>query len=78
MTRAYTGEYPTEAPFTISELEEIYPAASAKSKADEVFKERAHQATLKLQKGYKRLYRAIWNHIMAVSVADLKEELLPI
>lgn len=69
---AYTGEYPTEAPFTISELEEIYPAASAKSKVDEAFKERAHQATLKLQKGY-RPFRAIWDHILAVSVADLKK-----
>ena len=57
----YTGEYPAEAPFTISELEEIYPAASGKSKVDEAFKERAHQATLKLQ------------HIMNVSVADLKK-----
>ncbi len=28
----YTGEYPAEAPFTISELERIYPAASARSK----------------------------------------------
>ena len=28
----YTGEYPSEPPFTISELEEIYPTASAKSK----------------------------------------------
>ena len=69
---SYTGEYPTEAPFTISELEEIYPAASAKSKVDEAFKERAHQATLKLQKGY-RPFRAIWDHILAVSVADLKK-----
>ena len=69
---SYTGEYPTEAPFTISELEEIYPAASAKSKVDEAFKERAHQATLKLQKGYKP-FRAIWDHILAVSVADLKK-----
>ena len=68
---SYTGEYPTEAPFTISELEEIYPAASAKSKVDEAFKERAHQ-TLKLQKGYKP-FRAIWDHILAVSVADLKK-----
>ena len=49
---AFAGEFPAEAPFTISELEEIYPAASAKSKTDEAFKERAHQATLKLQKGY--------------------------
>ena len=68
----YTGEYPTEAPFTISELEEIYPAASGKSKVDEAFKERAHQATLKLQKGYPP-FRAIWKHIMNVSVADLKK-----
>ena len=68
----YTGEYPEEAPFTISELEEIYPAASAKSKTDESFKERAHQATLKLQNGYAP-FRAIWKHIMRVSVADLKK-----
>ena len=68
----YTGEYPAEPPFTISELEEIYPAASGKSKVDEVFKERAHQATLKLQKGYPP-FRAIWKHIMNVSVADLKK-----
>ncbi len=68
----YTGKYPTEAPFTISELEEIYPAASGKSKVDEAFKERAHQATLKLQKGYPP-FRAIWKHIMNVSVADLKK-----
>ncbi|MBQ5734229.1 MAG: arginine--tRNA ligase, partial [Lachnospiraceae bacterium] len=45
----YTGEYPKEAPFTISELEEIYPAASAKSKVDEAFKEEAKEATHLLQ-----------------------------
>ncbi len=68
----YTGEYPTEPPFTISELEDIYPTASKKSKADPVFMERAHQATLKLQSGYAP-YRAIWRHIMGVSVADLEK-----
>ena len=55
---SFQGPYPQEAPFTISELEEIYPAASAKSKTDEVFKERAHEATLRLQQGYAP-YRAI-------------------
>ena len=65
----FSGEYPKEAPFTISELEEIYPAASAKSKADEAFKERAQDATFKLQNGYAP-YRAIWNHIMKVSLED--------
>lgn len=69
---SYTGEYPAEAPFTISELEEIYPTASAKSKEDEGFAKRAHDATAQLQQG-KRGYRAIWKHIMAVSVADLKK-----
>ena len=69
---SYTGEYPEEAPFTISELEEIYPAASGKSKVDEAFKERAQNATFRLQNGYAP-YRAIWKHIMAVSLADLKK-----
>lgn len=69
---SYTGEYPSEAPFTISELERIYPAASARSKEDEEFKEKAHKATLELQKG-KPAYRALWKHILNVSVADLKK-----
>ena len=68
----FTGEYPKEAPFTISELEEIYPAASAKSKEEPAFRERAQQATLRLQDGYAP-YRAIWNHIMNVSLTDLKK-----
>ena len=68
----YDGEYPKEAPFTISELEEIYPCANAKSKENAEFKEQAHLATLKLQKGYKP-YRALWNHILNVSVTDLKK-----
>lgn len=69
---SFSGEYPEEAPFTISELEEIYPAASAKSKIDEAFKERAQTATFKLQNGYAP-YRAVWEHIMAVSIPDLKK-----
>lgn len=68
----YTGEYPSEAPFTISELEDIYPTASGKSKKDEAFRDRAHEATLKLQNGYAP-FRAIWEHIMRVSVEDLKK-----
>ena len=68
---AFTGEYPKEAPFTLSELEEIYPAASAKSKEDDAFKDAALEATKQLQSG-KRGYRALWQHIMDVSVPDLK------
>ena len=68
----FAGEYPKDAPFTISQLEEIYPAASAKSKVDEEFARKAHEATRLLQEGEKG-HRALWNCIMAVSVADLKK-----
>ncbi|MDD3252014.1 MAG: arginine--tRNA ligase [Lachnospiraceae bacterium] len=69
---SYTGAYPEEPPFTIGELEDIYPTASGKSKEDEAFKERAQTATFRLQKGYAP-YAAIWSHIMKVSLADLKK-----
>lgn len=69
---SYTGDYPAEAPFTIAELEEIYPTASSKSKEDPEYKEKAMEATFKLQSGV-RGYRALWNHIIRVSVADLKK-----
>ncbi|PXV84602.1 arginyl-tRNA synthetase [Lachnotalea glycerini] len=68
----YNGEYPTKAPFTISELEEIYPAASAKSKKDEAYKEEAMQATYLLQNGHCG-YQALFKHILDVSVTDLKK-----
>ncbi len=69
---SFAGEYPGEAPFTIGELEEIYPAASARSKTDEAFKDRAHEATRRLQEGYPP-FVAIWKHIMALSLPDLKK-----
>ena len=66
----FTGEYPAESPFTLTELEEIYPTASAKKK-DPAFAEKAHIATYELQQG-RRGYRAIWDHIMGVSLPDLR------
>ncbi len=68
----FDGEYPEEAPFTISELEEIYPCASGKSKENEEFKKAAQQATYELQSG-RRGYMALWKHIINVSVTDLKK-----
>lgn len=68
----FEGEYPKEAPFTISELEEIYPTASKKSKEDEAYKESAMQATYELQNGRKG-YQALLSHILNVSVTDLKK-----
>lgn len=69
---SFEGEYPKEAPFTIGELEEIYPTASAYAKENEEYRKEALHATYLLQNRY-RGYRAIWNHIMNVSVADLKK-----
>lgn len=69
---AFEGEYPEEAPFTIGELEEIYPTASAYAKEHEEYRENALHATYLLQNGH-RGYRAIWKHIMNVSVTDLKK-----
>ena len=68
----YEGPYPEEAPFTIGELEEIYPAASAKKKEDEDFAEKAHTATFELQQG-RPGYRALWQHIMRLSLADMRK-----
>ncbi len=67
----YDGAYPEEAPFTIAELEEIYPTASKRSKEDEPYKEAAMQATYELQHGRKG-YQALLQHILNVSVTDLK------
>jgi len=66
----FTGDYPAKSPFTLSELEEIYPTASAKKK-DPEFAAKAHTATFELQQG-RRGYRAIWDHIMGVSLPDLR------
>lgn len=68
----FQGDYPEEAPFTISDLEEIYPYASGYSKEHEDYLLEAQQATAKLQDG-DRGYRALWEHILHVSIADLKK-----
>ena len=68
----YTGDYPDEAPFDITELEDIYPTASGKCKTDEEYKKRCLNATYELQHGH-RGYNEILRHIMEVSVTDLKK-----
>ena len=68
----FDGEYPTEPPFTMSDLEEIYPYASGYSKEHPEYKEEAQTATAELQSG-RRGYLALWQHIINVSVADLKK-----
>ena len=68
---AYDGEYPKEPPVTIEDLARLYPAASAKAKADAARNERSQKAVAELQAG--RLgYRVLLQHFIDVSVAALK------
>lgn len=68
----YEGEYPKEPPFSLEELSEIYPAASARSKEDAAYREAALLATRELQQG-RRGYRALWQHILNVSIPNIKK-----
>lgn len=68
---SFEGEYPKEAPFTLAELAEIYPTASARSKEDAAYKEEALEATSRIQNGV-RGYQALWQHILNVSIPDLQ------
>ena len=69
---AYKGEYPSESPVTMEDLEEIYPAASKAAKEDPARADKARAATVDLQNGRKG-YRALWQHFIDVSIAGMKE-----
>lgn len=69
---SFQGEYPKDAPFTINELEEIYPSESKIAKNDGKEMGRAKKITVELQQGRKG-YLALWNHILNVSIKDLKK-----
>ncbi len=68
----FTGEYPKEAPFTISDLEQIYPHASGYAKEHEDYMQEAQQITAQLQERHPG-YIALWQHILSVSIEDLKK-----
>lgn len=68
----FSGEYPQEAPFTIADMGEIYPYASAYSKENEEYLKEAQRETAKLQEG-ERGNRALWNHILNVSLKNIKK-----
>ncbi len=69
---SYQGEYPAISPVTNQDLDEIYPLASQKAKDDEHYLNEAKEITTKLQEGHPG-YRALWQHIVKVSVADIKK-----
>ena len=68
-----SGPYSGESPVTIDDLEEMYPAASARCKADEQEAEAARKATAELQGG-RAGYSALWHHFVQVSVNALKDD----
>ncbi len=68
----FTGDYPSEAPFTGKDLETLYPLASQRAKDDEDFANRARENTRLLQEG-RPGHRALWQHFVRLSVADIKE-----
>ena len=79
----FKGEYPEEDLFTVTDLEEIYPCASNKTKVGEdatpeeienanKYKESARRNTAYLQE-HKRGYYDLWKKIVEISVKDLKE-----
>nr|WP_169543406.1 arginine--tRNA ligase [Sneathiella aquimaris] len=65
------GPFPETSPVTVDELQELYPAASSRSKEDPAFLEAARAATYELQQGHAG-YRALWQHMLNVSVAETK------
>lgn len=68
----FTGEYPSQAPFTSKDLEIMYPIASQKSKVNELYLIKAKENTRRLQNG-ERGYKALWQQFINLSVTDIKE-----
>ncbi|MEO1323065.1 MAG: arginine--tRNA ligase [Pseudomonadota bacterium] len=66
-----TGPFPDEAPVTMADLSRLYPMASARSKEDELYAQRAQAAVAEMQAG-RPGYRALLRHFIDVSVAALK------
>ena len=71
--KAYTGDFSeVEPPITNSDLEEIYPYASNKSKEDENYLEEAREITFKIQ-NHERGYYDLWKKVVEISKKDIKQ-----
>ena len=70
---SYTGDFSEiEPPITNSDLEEIYPYASNKSKEDEKYLEEAREITFKIQ-NHERGYYDLWKKVVEISKKDIKQ-----
>ncbi|MEX0582317.1 MAG: arginine--tRNA ligase [Sneathiella sp.] len=70
---SFMGPYPETSPVTVEELQELYPAASARSKEDALFLESARSATFDLQKG-RPGYLALWQHMRDISLTETRTD----
>ena len=64
-------KFPDKAPFTNTDLIEIYPLATAKAKQDEAYLEEARKNTALFQEGHTG-YRALWKQFLKLSIDDMK------
>ena len=70
---SYTGDFSEiDLPVTNSDLEEIYPYASNKSKEDEEYLEEARAITFKIQ-NHERGYYNLWKKVVEISKQDIKQ-----
>jgi arginyl-tRNA synthetase len=67
------GDYPSESPVTLDDLQRIYPAAADRAKQDQDFADAARQATVRLQRGNPG-YLALWRHMKGVSEASQRRD----
>ncbi|MBO0332966.1 arginine--tRNA ligase [Sneathiella sp. CAU 1612] len=69
----FTGPYPETSPVSVEQLQDLYPAASTRSKEDPAFLESARIATFELQKG-RAGYRALWQHMRDISIDETRTD----
>lgn len=67
----YVGEYPSQCPVTIDELNQIYPYASSRAKEDNEYLEEAREFTNRLQNKERGIYD-LWKSFYKLSVDDIK------
>ncbi|NNE57189.1 MAG: arginine--tRNA ligase [Hellea sp.] len=69
--KSVTDGFPETSPVTMDDMARLYPAASAKSKADPERLKLSQQATAELQSG-RPGYRALLDHFIRISIEYLK------
>lgn len=67
---SFTGPYPEDAPFTMADFEEVYPAASKACKENEALADEARAATVELQ-NKRPGYYALWRQFVDLSIASI-------